>query len=301
MEKLGRHKNRPKNVTPVIRKLGKNSKTIKPKSSVSSSRPHKTQEQETSKKVLKKFKDLDYQIFFHFKNAKDPSIEYAAHYLPKGLTGEWFSLHIQPGGSSIYQKKAWTIFQENATFDDIFEGLRTYDIHDIIHSLGKPNFSDYKKWTDIKFLEELSEYPEWLIFIETFAATRLSFLLKTAQVANSVKAKEARENVKDYLIPKRQGKLKSYPVNLQEGLFLLEKLSRHISSKCKSFLSGEAVGDVNKYDDLQEWGKTEEPRIVGESLDSLSLLVHDPVTFAEKKLAQELYVSVGSLRVALYK
>lgn len=239
------------------------------------------------------------QIYFHFKDLKNPTIEYAAHYVSRGITGEWFSIQILGSSTNFYQDEAWTIFRENATFDDIFKGLRPYDIHDIAHS-GVPNFMDYQKWTDRKMLKELSLHPEWLAY-DTGATTRLIFLLKTAQVANSDKAREAKENLDQCLIPKRPGSLKSYPENFKEALFLSEKLSKYISSKCRRFLRDGEGAITNEYVELQEWGKTEEPRIVSESLDSLSFLVRDPVPFAEKKLAQELYVSVGSLKAALYK
>jgi len=76
-------------------------------------------------------------------------------------------------------------------------------------------------------------------------------------------------------------------------------LSKYISSNCKRFLR---EGDIDdEYVELQEWGKIEEPRIVNMSARDLDLLVYHPVPFAEKKLSQELYVSIAALRSKLYK
>jgi len=237
------------------------------------------------------------QIFFEFKNQKDPGIEYAADYVSEGITGPWFSVTVKPGGKSFSQKKAWEIFRKNATFDDVFKGLRTYDIHDVVVSQGKPDFFDYQKWSDRKFLRELGLHSEWLLYPETNARTRMISLLKTTQVENSDKAREVRENLKQCLIPKRPGKCASYPENLEEGMFLLKDLSKYIASQCRDFLCGE---DVNKkYTDLQEWGKEEEPQIVDMSLGDLVLLIYKPALFAQRKLSKKLFVSPASLKSAL--
>ena len=204
------------------------------------------QRQETAQKAVTKSKNHLYnRVGFRFKDLNNPNIEYVAFYCPRSISGEEHSLDLtlQPGAKGILRNRAWTIFRENATFNNILEGMRTYDIHDIMATTGKPDFSDYNKWTDINFLKELSKHSEWLVFIETFAATRLCVLLKTAQVANNKKAKEVADNLHDWLIPGRRSGSKSYPENLGGCLFLLKDLSKYISRKCRSFLCGEKATD----------------------------------------------------------
>jgi hypothetical protein len=269
-----------------MKKNSRQKKVHKPKPSIKSVEPSKTKEA---------FKT---HISFHFKDLKNPSIEYAAHYVSGGIPEQRFHVDILQSRPTILfsRNEAWTKFHENATFDDIFEGLRTYDIHDVAASSGIPDFTDYQKWTDRKFLKELSLYPEWLDY-ETGATTRLIFLLKTIQVANSDAARKARENLKQCLIPTRPGKRKSYPENLEEGLFILKDLSKYIGSKCRGFLRD---GDIpDEYLELQKWGKIEEPRIVGMLPKDLALLVYSPVSFVEARLSKELYVSIASLKSAL--
>ena len=124
-------------------------------------------------------------ISFRFNDLKNPSIKYSAHYISGRIPEQRLHIDTIQSGSTILfsRNEAWTKFHENATFDDILEGLRTYDIHDVAASADIPDFTDYQKWTDRKFLKQLSLYPEWLAY-ETGATTRLIFLLKTVQVAN---------------------------------------------------------------------------------------------------------------------
>jgi hypothetical protein len=241
------------------------------------------------------------RLSFRFKDLKNPTIEYHASFTPDSMPKKkhWFNIYIQPSHKYIFRDEAWTIFRENTKFEDIYEGARTYDIHDVIHATGIPDFYDYKRWTDTKFLRELSLHPEWLYYSETHASERLIFLLKTAQVANSKKSREALEDLQDYLIPRRQSGMKSYPVNLRGWLFLLKDLSKHISGKCRSFLRYCDIND--RYVDLQEWAETEEPRIVGIPRKDLDVLIDRPARFAEIILCQELYVSLSALRSELYK
>ena len=267
-------------------------KSIKRKSSVESSKTPKTKEA------------FESHIFPHFKDLRNPTIEYTAHYVSRGIVKHRFHVQIIQSGQTILftQNKAWAKFRENATFDDILKGLRTYDIHDIAASpFGVPDFTDYQKWTDRRFLRELSLHPEWLAYNETGTTTRLIFLLKTARLANSDVARAAKENLKQCLIPNRPGSLKSYPENLQEGLFLLKDPSRYIGSKCRRFLRDGEGAISDEYVEIQEWSKKEEPRIIDMPPKDLALLVCKPALFAERAVCKELYVSIASLKSALSK
>ncbi len=130
------------------------------------------------------FKD---RISFHFKDLKTPTIEYHASFCHKLKPEKHrIDITIRPGSKSLYRDEAWTVFREYATFDDIFEGLRTPDIHNVKASSGIPDLGDLKKWTDKKFLNELSRHPEWLALSDE-SVRGLILLLKTAQIANSKK------------------------------------------------------------------------------------------------------------------
>jgi hypothetical protein len=251
----------------------------------------------------------DDRVFFRFKELKNPNIEYHAHYSPPGkIVGEnhWLSLTAWPDGSTHFHRdSAWNIFRENTTFDNILRVLRSYNILDIIHSEGKPDFSDYEKWPDHKFLKELSLHPEWLDR-EDIARWRLIYLIKTAGEANSRKGREAQENLKYHLIPLRQSGSKSYPVNLRGGLFLLKDLAKFLGKKCKQTLVYYERHERNEltdddYMELQYWAKTEEPRILDMPKEDVLELVFRPVLYAEIILSKKLYLSLSTLKTKLYK
>jgi len=176
-------------------------KSIKRKSSKKSSKVPKTKEA---------FKS---HLSFHFKNLRNPEIEYEAHYVSQGITGKWFDIQTDSGNTHFYEDEAWAIFRKNAEFDDIFKGLRPYDIHDIAR-FSKPNFRDYQKWSDREFLRELSLHPDWLAYPETGATTRLISVVKTARITNTDEAREARENLQECFIPKRPHRNRTIPENL---------------------------------------------------------------------------------------
>ncbi|MCX5806586.1 MAG: hypothetical protein NT010_11055 [Proteobacteria bacterium] len=242
----------------------------------------------------------DDRVSFSFKNINNPNIGYAAGYSPPTQwdNGEhWLDLTETPKMfPHFYHKEAWQIFYDNATFDDILVAAVGENILDVMHREGLPDFDDHKKWTDKKFLEELSRYPDWLQMIETGALDRFIFMMKTAGIANSKKAEQVCNNLKYYFIPKRPGGSKVYPVNLHGCYYLLKMLSKHISKKCNEFIK---AGDNLDRQSFQEY--TDESRVTDISVYDLDILLSQPTQYAKKLLEKELYVSMESLKKELKK
>jgi hypothetical protein len=183
----------------------------------------------------------DDRVSFSFKNIINSEIVYEAFYAPPSRqwdeTEHWLGITEKPKMFPHYHRdKAWKIFLDNATFEDILCSAKGFNIYDVIHQEGTPDFNDGRKWTDKKFFEELAIHPDWLAFPKTGALNRLIFLIRVAGEANSKKADQTAKNMKDYLIPKRPGGVKSYPVNLYGCYYLLNRLAKHISNSCKSFI-----------------------------------------------------------------
>lgn len=218
------------------------------------------------------------------------------------------------------KKDAWEIFYEHATFNEILESTEE-------HSIDMPKDTFYEtreRVTYGEFKAQLSEYykrvlqaarnnPEIPLISDKLGSALLHFLKIARYSIDRKKANEARNVIKDCLLPDFK-KHRRYALPSSEIFRLMRrlliKLATHLSAKCKSALK-EYINDehlTNRdirnewkgcYHHILTWSQENDGRIyeiADESERSTKSLIITPSSYVNSAIATYYQISIRTLK-----
>jgi hypothetical protein len=262
-------------------------------------------------------------ITFQFKDTSEAGIFYAASYfgddtllVEKRKDDSTISgLRIPKIVKLDSVDDPWRAFYENATFNNILQAL-------ILPTRYKEESDDWF-WTykffmakkkdgtetvacaldDETFLKGIADNP-WRLS-DPRAIDRLRRILRDAKTGGTTSRKEAKKMLSN-LMPRHKGGEKYRPQGMELARTLLKRLAGHLSEKCIKFLkdkelwedrSDSLTGEVwiENFEQLSQWGKTNEDRISKLNKKRLNELIKKPAHYADSLLEETLQIALRTI------
>lgn len=269
------------------------------------------------RKTSKESVDSYVFIFRKFKTPNQLGPTYSAKYTSeKNLVVTGNIIDLRNGTCEEFKgRKAWDLFYNCATFEEIFTPyLRPYFFaEDNIAALPKtPDLFALK--TEAERQRANLEYEKQMLLAIRDNPSVLSCAGKSYNAAtetlvrilniarwstNKKKATEAKNLLKDYLIPANPGGKRRLT---KKALYLIMELTKllalHLSEKCKKSIDYSLREysnlDEDTYEDLLK--KISDLRINTLLINDLSRLIFKPVTYAQDLVAARFDVSIKTIR-----
>lgn len=216
--------------------------------------------------------------------------------------------------SNEKQGNAWEVFYNNATFKEILTSADNPHLNaeklfpPTYPKPPLPPFDTFEAWEKayLKYAKQMltviRDYPFALHSFDE-AVQPLAYILKIARYSiNREKAKEARNLLRDYLLPSyTKHKITALPSNKRLRLIreLLIHLAKHLSDKCKQSLSDWQ----DSYDDILAWSHENDGRIYEIANKSKSLvmrLLSKPSDFVNSTMCTYYRISLRTLKAQLH-
>ncbi len=197
-------------------------------------------------------------------------------------------------GELLSGREAWAKFDDNATFNEILKSVRLED--KLSWEEQGEVVKDPYAVDEIEFLTLIRDMP--VLLITESVCIRLIDILEKANAETPGERNEAKENLRHYLVPIHPGGKKNIP-HIPPLYNLMKRLANHLSRKCKNTIWTDEK-DIREhweayYEELIEWGLTNEKRIIPLDTEELKKLLFSPSKYALEKLISYLKVSEKSI------